>query len=145
MTASSCPSSLSARHCGILLDLHNIYCNALNGRQSVEQFLSALPLERVWELHVAGGFEVDGYWLDAHSGAIPPPLHAICAYVVPSLPQLKAIVFELFCICHISAWMPPPCSSSVCTSSGRCDGRPRSARNATAVRRSRRSSQRRRI
>jgi uncharacterized protein len=82
--------------CGILLDLHNIYCNALNGRQSVEQFLSALALERVWELHVAGGFDVGGYWVDAHSGAIPPPLHAICADVVPSLPQLKAIVFELF-------------------------------------------------
>jgi uncharacterized protein (UPF0276 family) len=82
--------------CGILLDLHNIYCNGLNGRQSVEHFLSALPLDRVWELHVAGGFEIEGYWIDAHSGAIPPPLHEICADVVPALPHLKAIVFELF-------------------------------------------------
>jgi uncharacterized protein (UPF0276 family) len=82
--------------CGILLDLHNIYCNALNGRQDVDRFLSALPLERVWELHLAGGFEIEGYWIDAHSGAIPPPLHEICAGVIPALAQLKAIVFELF-------------------------------------------------
>lgn len=82
--------------CGILLDLHNAYCNALNGRQSVEEFLSELPLDRVWEVHVAGGFEMDGFWLDAHSGAIPPPLERICREVVPKLPNLKAIIFELF-------------------------------------------------
>jgi uncharacterized protein len=82
--------------CGILLDLHNIYCNALNGREPVEHFLSSLPLHRVWELHVAGGFEVEGYWVDAHSGAIPQPLHDICAAVIPMLPHLKAIIFELF-------------------------------------------------
>ena len=34
--------------CGILLDLHNIWTNARNGRQSVEDYLAELPLERVW-------------------------------------------------------------------------------------------------
>jgi uncharacterized protein len=82
--------------CGILLDLHNIYCNALNGRQPVDQFLSGLPLERVWEVHLAGGFELDGFWLDAHSGAIPEPLLRICRDVIPALPRLGAIIFELF-------------------------------------------------
>ena len=82
--------------CGILLDLHNVYCNAVNGRQPVEQFLSGLPLERVWEVHLAGGFEIEGFWLDAHSGAIPEPLLRICSDVIPVLPELKAIVFELF-------------------------------------------------
>lgn len=85
-----------AADCGILLDLHNIYSNALNGRQPVQRFLSALPLDRVWELHLAGGFDVEGFWIDAHSGAIPEPLHEICVDVVPALPRLKAIVFELF-------------------------------------------------
>ncbi len=85
-----------AADCGILLDLHNIYCNALNGRQPVERFLSTLPLDRVWEVHLAGGFDVEGFWIDAHSGAIPEPLHEICRDVIPELPQLKAIVFELF-------------------------------------------------
>jgi hypothetical protein len=29
--------------------------------------LAELRLERVWEVHPAGGEELDGYWLDAHS------------------------------------------------------------------------------
>jgi len=82
--------------CGILLDLHNIYANECNGRQSIEKFLSQIPLDRVWEIHVAGGFELNGYWLDAHSGAMPDRLFALSRDIVPHLPNLKAIVFEVF-------------------------------------------------
>jgi uncharacterized protein (UPF0276 family) len=82
--------------CGILLDLHNVFANAVNGRQSVEDFLFQLPLDRVWEIHLAGGFELEGFWLDAHSGAIPDPLLEIARRVIPTLPNLKAIIFEIF-------------------------------------------------
>jgi uncharacterized protein len=82
--------------CGILLDLHNVFANSVNGRQSVADFVAQLPLERVWEIHLAGGFEMEGFWLDAHSGAIPDPLLKIARQVIPELPNLKAIVFELF-------------------------------------------------
>jgi uncharacterized protein len=82
--------------CGILLDLHNVYCNALNGRQPLEQFVSGLPLERVWEVHVAGGFDLDGFWLDAHSGRIPDQLERFCRELIPDLPRVGALVFELF-------------------------------------------------
>ena len=82
--------------CGILLDLHNIFANSLNGRPSVEAFLAQLPLDRVWEIHLAGGFELEGFWLDAHSGAIPETLFEIAKQVVPALPNLKAMIFEIF-------------------------------------------------
>jgi len=82
--------------CGILLDLHNIYANERNGRQTVAQFLDQIPLDRVWEIHLAGGFEMEGYWLDAHSGAIPDSLFAMSQEIIPRLPNLKAIVFEVF-------------------------------------------------
>ena len=85
-----------ASDCGILLDLHNIFANALNGRQPVDEFLAHLPLERVWEIHLAGGFELQGFWLDAHSGAIPEPLFEISKRIVAALPNLKAIIFEMF-------------------------------------------------
>lgn len=81
--------------CGILLDLHNIWANEINGRQSVNGFLSEIPLDRVWEVHLAGGFERDGFWLDAHSGKIPAPLLEIAERVIPALPNLGAIVFEI--------------------------------------------------
>ena len=79
----------------LLLDLHNIFANALNGRQTVDDFLSQVPRYRVWEIHLAGGFEMDGLWLDAHSGAIPDHPLAIARRVIPALPNLKAIIFEI--------------------------------------------------
>jgi uncharacterized protein (UPF0276 family) len=82
--------------CGVLLDLHNVFANSLNGRQPLDEYLDQLPLERVWEIHLAGGMELDGFWLDAHSGAIPDPLYALCREIVPRLPNLGAIVFEIF-------------------------------------------------
>ena len=87
---------VEAADCGLLLDLHNIFANALNGRQPLENYLSQLPLDRIWEIHIAGGMELDGFWLDAHSGAIPDPLFEVAKQVVPALPNLKAIIFEIF-------------------------------------------------
>lgn len=85
-----------ASDCGILLDLHNLYCNQRNGRVTIEAFLDEIPLDRVWEVHLAGGLELDGFWLDAHSGAIPGPLVETCHAIFPRLPNLRAVVFEIF-------------------------------------------------
>ncbi|MDQ2758491.1 MAG: DUF692 domain-containing protein [Actinomycetota bacterium] len=83
-----------AADCGILLDLHNIWTNERNGRQSVDDFLAALPLERVWEVHLAGGFETEGYYLDAHVGPVAPELLELAARVVPRLPKVRAVIYE---------------------------------------------------
>lgn len=80
--------------CGILLDLHNVWCNEQNGRQSVVDAVAEMPLDRIWEVHLAAGREVDGYWVDAHSGLIEEPVWELAEEVIPRLPSLKAIVFE---------------------------------------------------
>ena len=80
---------------GVLLDLHNLWCNERNGRQTVADVLTALPLDRVWELHLAGGFEEFGFWLDAHCNAVPPEVIEIAAKLIPELENLGAIVFEI--------------------------------------------------
>jgi uncharacterized protein len=82
--------------CGLLLDMHNIFANSLNGRQPIDDFLESVPLERVWEIHLAGGMELDGFYLDAHSGAIPDALYAVTERLVPRLPNLCAMIFEIF-------------------------------------------------
>jgi uncharacterized protein (UPF0276 family) len=81
--------------CGLLLDLQNLYTNELNGRQSIEDFLKDIPLHRIVEIHLAGGFEMDGFWLDAHSGIMPDRLIKIAEDVVAELPCLKAITYEI--------------------------------------------------
>lgn len=73
---------------GIVLDLHNLWCNERNGRQSVAEALARIPLDRVWEIHLAGGMEMSGYWLDAHSGAVPPEVMEIAAGLIPRRPTL---------------------------------------------------------
>jgi uncharacterized protein (UPF0276 family) len=32
-------------------------------RQPLDEYLAQLPLERVWKIHLAGGTEMDGFWL----------------------------------------------------------------------------------
>jgi uncharacterized protein (UPF0276 family) len=81
--------------CGILLDLHNLLCNERNGRQSVAAFCNSIPLDRVWEIHLAGGQEAAGLWLDAHCGLVEPALMDILEEIVPRLPALRAIMFEI--------------------------------------------------
>jgi uncharacterized protein (UPF0276 family) len=88
-------ATVEAADCAILLDLHNVLCNARNGRQSVAAFCDALPLERVWEIHLAGGESEGGLFLDAHAGLVEPELMEIAADLVPRLPNLRAINFEI--------------------------------------------------
>ncbi len=84
-----------AADCGILLDLHNIWTNERNGRQTAREFLAQLPLERVSEVHLAGGLERSGFWLDAHSGGLAPELEALAAEVLPQLPEVRVVVYEV--------------------------------------------------
>ncbi|OOG56235.1 hypothetical protein B0E48_08520 [Rhodanobacter sp. C03] len=81
--------------CGIVLDLHNLWCNEKNGRGRVLDVIAKLPLDRVWELHLAGGMAFQGYWLDAHSDVVPAGVYELAAQIIPRLPNLGAIVFEI--------------------------------------------------
>ena len=83
-----------AADCGILLDLHNLLANERNGRQPVEGVLAGLPLDRVLEVHLAGGFEARGFWLDAHHGPPDDELLALAGRVLPRLPNLRALIWE---------------------------------------------------
>ncbi|HET9640750.1 MAG TPA: DUF692 family protein [Allosphingosinicella sp.] len=81
--------------CGILLDLHNLWANEVNGRQKLREAVASLPLERVWEIHVAGGQSHKGYWLDSHSGLPPAEVWHAARELVPSLPAVRAIILEV--------------------------------------------------
>ena len=84
-----------AADCLILVDLHNLWANARNGRQPLEAVLAALPPDRIVEIHLAGGMEKDGYWLDSHSGPVPPELIDLARDFVAGLPNLGAVLFEV--------------------------------------------------
>ncbi len=84
-----------AADCGILLDLHNLWANARNGRDSVRAVFDEIPRERVWEIHLAGGMAYRGYWLDAHCGRIDDELFDLAREVIDECPNLRAVIFEI--------------------------------------------------
>ncbi len=81
--------------CYLLLDLHNLYCNAVNHHFEAREVIDTLPLDRVIEIHVAGGSWRDGFWMDAHDGRVPEPVWELLEYVLPMAPNVAGVVFEL--------------------------------------------------
>ncbi|HEX5057057.1 MAG TPA: DUF692 domain-containing protein [Gammaproteobacteria bacterium] len=65
---------LEEADCKLLLDLNNIYVNSVNHRYDAEEFLLALPGERIAYAHVAGHYnEAEDLIVDTHgSGVIEP-------------------------------------------------------------------------
>jgi len=86
--------------CGLLLDLHNVHTNARNHGFDAESFLHALDLERVLEVHVAGGDEMMGFHTDSHTGPVTPEVWRLLECVAPHATQLRGVTFEF----HESSW-----------------------------------------
>lgn len=93
--------------CGLLLDLHNVHCNAMNHGYEAFEFLDSLLLERVGVVHLGGGHDEDGIRIDAHDSATPDAvwdlLRFVCSRVKPTvivewdtrLPPFETIAAEM--------------------------------------------------
>lgn len=79
---------------GLLLDLHNLYCNAVNYGFSGHDFLDELELDTVVEVHIANGSELGGMYADSHSGAPPEPVWELLSDLAGRAPNLRGITFE---------------------------------------------------
>ncbi|MBX3328575.1 MAG: DUF692 domain-containing protein [Nitrospira sp.] len=63
--------------CGILLDLNNLYVNAVNFHLDPVKFMDAIPPGAVQEIHLAG-FDHVGRWLvDTHGQAVYPEVWSL--------------------------------------------------------------------
>jgi uncharacterized protein (UPF0276 family) len=80
--------------CGLLLDVHNVVVNATNHGFDAREFIFALDLERVVELHIAGGSEMAGLYTDSHAGPVAERVWELLDDVVGACPNLCAITFE---------------------------------------------------
>ena len=85
----------------VVLDLHNLYCQALNFEQPFEDLLSGYPLARVRELHLAGGSwskptmaEAKPIRRDTHDGPVPDELFAVLPEVLRRCPQIDTVILE---------------------------------------------------
>ncbi len=81
--------------CRQLLDLHNLYCNAVNHRFDPFAAVDRIDLERVGEIHIAGGCWQSGYWNDTHDGRVPSAVWELLDYTLPQCARVGGVVFEL--------------------------------------------------
>ena len=84
---------LERTDCGLLLDVTNLYTNAMNYGYDPGEFLNRLPLERVAQLHFAGGHWRNDVLIDSHAHRTPPEVWSRMAEVLARAP-VKAAVLE---------------------------------------------------
>jgi hypothetical protein len=64
--------------CGLLLDINNIYVNSINHGYNAEQFLAAMPGERIMYAHIAGHYEeAADLIVDTHGADVIDPVWAL--------------------------------------------------------------------
>lgn len=69
---------LAEADCDLLLDVNNIYVNAINHRYDAQVFLSQLPGERIAYFHIAGHYdEADDLKVDTHGAPVKPDVFAL--------------------------------------------------------------------
>jgi uncharacterized protein (UPF0276 family) len=78
---------------GLLLDVTNVYINSANHGYDPYVFLKSIPLDRVVQLHLAGGIQKDGKWVDSHSHPIPESVFELTDFVVAHAP-VKGLLLE---------------------------------------------------
>lgn len=78
----------------LLLDLHNLWCSAVNTGLEPLALLERYPLDRVVQLHIAGGTEGFGVRRDTHDGPVPDPVWALLPEALARCPRLEVVVWE---------------------------------------------------
>jgi uncharacterized protein (UPF0276 family) len=91
---------LGAAACGFLLDLHNLYANAINFGFDPLQYLAEIPLDRIGCFHIAGGRWIEAlnggkrYLLDDHLHEVTEPVYDLLAEVAARTAQPLTVMLE---------------------------------------------------
>lgn len=78
--------------CGLILDLNNAYVNQHNLGEDAQQFIAALPLDRIGEVHLAGFSDIDGQLIDTHSSSVSDEVWQLYADNVERLAAVPCLI-----------------------------------------------------
>ena len=83
----------------MLLDLHNLYANAVNFGADPLECLAVLPLGRVGSVHLSGGHWIDGpngarRLLDDHVHDVPAAVYALLRELGRRVSQPLTVIIE---------------------------------------------------
>ena len=72
---------LAEADCDLLLDVNNVFVNAINHGYDARAFIDAMPGERIASVHVAGHFdEADDLKIDTHGAAVKDDVWTLLAH-----------------------------------------------------------------
>lgn len=79
----------------LLLDVHNLWCTAVNQGIDPLDYLHRWPLDLVRQVHVAGGrADADGFRRDTHDGPMWPEVLELAGEAVRRCPRVEVVVWE---------------------------------------------------
>ena len=84
---------LQSARCGLLLDVNNLYANAVNHDYDPYAFIDRLPAAAVVEIHVAGGERRGELYVDTHGHPVTAEVLALLDYAIATK-KPNAIVLE---------------------------------------------------
>ena len=85
-------------NCDLLLDLHNLYANALNFNFDPVDFIARMPPESIASIHLAGGKWIGGRGarrlLDDHLHDVPDPVYDLLAEAAARATRSLTVILE---------------------------------------------------
>ena len=85
---------LEAADAGLLLDVNNVYVNAINQGVDPSAALFALPLERTAQIHLAGHRRHGNLLLDDHGSAVPDAVWSLFEQALQHVGKAVPVVIE---------------------------------------------------
>jgi uncharacterized protein (UPF0276 family) len=82
----------NATDCGLLLDINNVYVNAVNNARDPMQLLDAIPWQRVEEIHLAGHDARGGLLIDSHGDCVSDEVIELFERVIDRAPLTPVLL-----------------------------------------------------
>jgi uncharacterized protein len=78
--------------CKVLLDVNNVYVNAINHGFDADTYIAAIPPDAVAEIHLAGFEEADGCLIDTHGAPVAPDVWTLYARTIARLGSRPTLI-----------------------------------------------------
>lgn len=78
--------------CLILLDINNIYVSSFNHEFDPRAYLDAIPVERVWQFHLAGHRNHGDYIIDSHDEPVIDPVWELYSQAVRRFGRVSTMI-----------------------------------------------------
>ena len=79
---------------GLMLDVNNVVVNCANHGGDPREFIDRMPLDRVWQIHVAGHTVLPHVVLDTHTGPTPEAVLDLYRYTLRRAGRMIPTILE---------------------------------------------------